>query len=55
MIKAKKHYYPGMTKKYVAMGRTDIYAVCYGKERTIYYNVDFKNSTQMIILKQQIS
>ena len=51
MIKAKK-YYPGMTKKYIAMGRTDIYAVCYGKERIIYYNVDFKSNTQIFILKQ---
>lgn len=50
MIKAKK-YYQGMKKKYVALGRTDIYTVCYGKERKIYYNMDFNNTTKLIILK----
>ena len=38
-------------KKYVSMGRTDIYAVCYAAERIIYYNLDFRGTTQLIIFK----
>jgi len=52
MIKAKK-YYPGMTKKYVALGRTDIYSVCYPDENVMYYNVDFNSTTQIFILKRK--
>lgn len=56
MVKAKK--YPKMTesrmiKKFAALGRTDIYAVCYPDENKIYYNVDFNSTTQMFVLKRK--
>lgn len=38
-------------KKYVSMGRTDIYAIYYVAKKVIYYNLDFRGTTQLIILK----
>lgn len=40
-----------MSKKYVFLNnRTDIYAIYYRCINTVYYNLGFKNKTQIIIL-----
>lgn len=39
-----------MSKKYIFLNRNDIYAIYYRCINTVYYNLGFKNKTQIIIL-----
>ena len=38
-----------MHKKRIRMKRVDIYAIYYQSSNTIYYNLDFKGLTQIIV------
>ena len=37
--------------KYIYYKREDVYAIYYRSTQTIYYNIDFKAETQIIIIK----
>lgn len=39
-----------MTKKFIHYKKKHIYALCYKKEKIIYYNLDFKGKTQIILI-----
>nr|DAM35684.1 MAG TPA: hypothetical protein [Caudoviricetes sp.] len=50
---ASLSFYKGgvrMSKKYIFLNRNDIYAIYYRCINTVYYNLRFKNKTQIIIL-----
>lgn len=40
-----------MSRKYIFLKRKDIYAIYYRCTCTIYYNLDFSNKTQIILLR----
>ena len=40
-----------MSKKYIFLNRKDIYAIYYRCAHTIYYNLDFDNKTQIILMR----
>ena len=40
-----------MSKKYIFLNRKDIYAIYYRHTRIIYYNLDFDNKTQIILMR----
>lgn len=38
-----------MSVKYIALGRNDIFAICYRSKNLVYYNVSFMGETQLYI------
>ena len=44
-----------IAKKYIEYNNDRIYAIYYNSNNTIYYNVNFRGKTQMIIVKYPIS
>ena len=40
-----------MIKKYVHCPLQYVYAICYSREKVIYYNLDFRGEVQKVIYK----
>lgn len=38
-----------MSIKYIALNRSDIFAICYRSKKVVYYNVSFTGETQLYI------
>lgn len=39
-----------MIEKYINCDRKEVYALFYRNEKTIYYNLDFAGTTQLILM-----
>ena len=37
-------------KKYIRYDKTEVYALYYKKAKIIYYNIDFRGRTQLIVI-----
>lgn len=39
-----------MTRKYIRYDKKEVYALYYKKAKIIYYNIDFRGRTQLIVI-----